>query len=206
MAENRNPAQIILLNGAGSSGKSTLARALQETIQEPYLHISLDTFLDMVQRRHLEREGILFVNKPLAELPSLPEETVVYDRIISGFHHSIFALAKAQNLLIVDHVLTRHNKALELLELLANFSCFFVGVHCPLQQLKSRERIRGDRPIGLAELHLQTVHEFKSYDIEIDTCQNDLTVNVNQIQQARLTGPFTGISASIENIACHLDQ
>lgn len=206
LVEKSRRAQIILLNGAGSSGKSTVARALQEAIQEPYLHVSLDTFLDMVRREYLEKEGILFINKPLSELPALSAETLVYNQIVSGFHRSIASLAETSNLLIVDHVLTRHASALELLNLLVGFSCLFVGVHCPLEQIKARELTRGDRPIGLAELHLQTVHKFKTYDLEIDTCENDLASNVYKIQRARIEGPFSGISSTIKAINTNLDQ
>ena len=37
---------IIFLNGTSSSGKTTLALALQEVLPEPYLHIALDQFRD----------------------------------------------------------------------------------------------------------------------------------------------------------------
>jgi chloramphenicol 3-O phosphotransferase len=36
----RGPGRIILLNGASSSGKSTLAKALQAALNEPFLHVS----------------------------------------------------------------------------------------------------------------------------------------------------------------------
>jgi chloramphenicol 3-O phosphotransferase len=38
-------AKIILLNGVGSAGKSTIARALQAVTIEPFLHVQLDTFM-----------------------------------------------------------------------------------------------------------------------------------------------------------------
>jgi chloramphenicol 3-O-phosphotransferase len=36
---------VILLNGASSSGKSTLAKALQRALDEPFLHVSSDQFV-----------------------------------------------------------------------------------------------------------------------------------------------------------------
>lgn len=39
--------QIILLNGASSAGKTTLARALQATLEQPYDLVQLDAFEDM---------------------------------------------------------------------------------------------------------------------------------------------------------------
>jgi chloramphenicol 3-O phosphotransferase len=41
----RAAGRIIFLNGASSSGKSTLARSLQATLAEPFLHIASDQFV-----------------------------------------------------------------------------------------------------------------------------------------------------------------
>ncbi|WP_319533257.1 hypothetical protein [uncultured Cohaesibacter sp.] len=43
-------AQILFLHGASSSGKSTLARALQDALPVPFWHISID---------HLRDSGVL---------------------------------------------------------------------------------------------------------------------------------------------------
>ena len=45
------PGTIIVLNGASSSGKTSIAKALPEALNEPYLHIGLDAFFDMVPGR-----------------------------------------------------------------------------------------------------------------------------------------------------------
>lgn len=39
-------ADIIFLHGAASSGKSTIARALQKRIEKPFWHISIDHLRD----------------------------------------------------------------------------------------------------------------------------------------------------------------
>jgi len=36
---------IIFLNGTSSSGKTTIAKALQESLSEPYMRISVDDFI-----------------------------------------------------------------------------------------------------------------------------------------------------------------
>ena len=43
-----NAARIILLNGVGSSGKSSIARALQEITAAPFLHVQMDVFVQML--------------------------------------------------------------------------------------------------------------------------------------------------------------
>jgi len=45
-ATEASMARIIFLHGASSSGKSTLARALQDRIEGPFWHISIDDLRD----------------------------------------------------------------------------------------------------------------------------------------------------------------
>ena len=59
----------------------------------------------------------------------------------------------------------------DLVQLLAHFDVFFVGVHCPLPELERREQHRGDRRIGEARSDFQTVHRFTEYDLEIDAAK-----------------------------------
>ena len=46
MDTNRELEKIILINGASSSGKSTLARQLQQTLPIPFWHFSFDHLRD----------------------------------------------------------------------------------------------------------------------------------------------------------------
>jgi chloramphenicol 3-O phosphotransferase len=52
--------------------------------------------------------------------------------------------------------------------LLARFDVFFVGVHCPLDELERRQIIRGDRRPGEAQLDFAIVHAHCTYDLEVD--------------------------------------
>ncbi len=49
------PSTVIILNGASSSGKSSLLKELQNTLDEPYLNAGLDKFLWMLPSRYLDR-------------------------------------------------------------------------------------------------------------------------------------------------------
>ena len=40
--------QVIILNGIGSVGKSSMAKALQAITSKPFLHVAMDAFLDML--------------------------------------------------------------------------------------------------------------------------------------------------------------
>lgn len=161
---------IIFLNGPSSAGKTSIARALQCCLSEPYLHIALDTFLGMFPPHFVETPG------SGSEVPSSDGDDVlaIYltpgaKRLISGYHHAVAACALAGNNLIVDHVLLERQWLEECVALLAAFSVFFVGIHCPLQVLEARENARGDRTPGLARVQYDRVHAHRLYDLEIDT-------------------------------------
>src|SRR5262245_39855277 len=58
---NEGP-RIIVLNGIGSVGKSSIARALQAMTIEPFLHVKLDTFIAMLPAAYQEHhpDGFTF--------------------------------------------------------------------------------------------------------------------------------------------------
>lgn len=156
---SREPGKIILINGASSAGKSTLARSLQQKLHEPFLHLSFD---------HLRESNALpMVRIRNGELDWALMRPAVFD----GFHRCLPAFAKAGNNLIVDHIIENEQWMSDLVQLLAPFDVFFVGVHCPLPELERRERHRGDRRIGEARTDFHVVHRFTAYDFDIDSTQ-----------------------------------
>ncbi|MBN3786598.1 AAA family ATPase [Burkholderia sp. Ac-20353] len=162
--------QIILLNGVSSSGKTSLSRALQAKLDGAYLHVQMDTFLDMLPARYLnDPSGFTFASfvedgKDVVSIQSGP----VARRAMQGMRHAIVALANQGNNLIVDEVLLGDEKA-EYARLLAPFNVSMVGVHCPLDVLEERERQRGDRLAGLARWQYDKVHAGPTYDVTVDT-------------------------------------
>jgi len=154
------PGSVILLNGASSSGKSTLARQLQDVLDQPFLHLSSDQLVDggaLPRRRD--------VTGPFAWSEHL--RPIFFD----GFHRCIPALASAGNNLVVDHIIEYRSWRLQLADLLAGFDVFLVGVHCDADELARRERRRGDRKVGEGRAHLEEnqIHELGPYDLDVDT-------------------------------------
>ena len=49
------PGTIILLNGTSSSGKTSIVKALQDSMEEPYLDMGIDRFIWMLPKRFLNR-------------------------------------------------------------------------------------------------------------------------------------------------------
>ncbi len=163
-------ATVILLNGVGSAGKSSIAKALQTITAEPFLHVAMDVFLEMMPPRCWDHpDGITFETvqqdgKPSVVIHSGP----VAERVLRGMRRSIAAMAREGNNLIVDDVLLGDEMA-EYASLLAEVTFHAVGVFAPLDVLEARERERGDRLIGLARWQYDRVHHGKHYDLELDT-------------------------------------
>jgi chloramphenicol 3-O phosphotransferase len=148
--------RIILLNGATSSGKSSIARVLQATIEAPFMHWSID---------HLREAGALPLERIRSGEFAWPSHREAF---FEGFHRSLSAFAGAGNDLIVEHIVETPAWMARLVELLDGFDVFFVGVRCPLDELERREAARGDRPQGGARRDFETIHGPATYDLEVD--------------------------------------
>jgi chloramphenicol 3-O phosphotransferase len=163
-------ATVILLNGVGSAGKSSIAKALQTITAEPFLHVAMDAFLDMMPVRYWDHpDGVTFETIQQDGRPSVVIHSgPVADRILRGMRQSVAAMARTGNNLIIDDVLIESEMA-EYAAVLADFPFRTVGVFAPLDVLEARERERGDRLIGLARWQYDRVHHGKRYDLELDT-------------------------------------
>lgn len=150
-------AHVIFLHGASSSGKSTIARALQRRIEQPFWHISID---------HLRDAGVLPTERFKSGDFRWSDARPAFFR---GFHGSLRAYADAGNNLILEHILDTEGWLEELADLLAEHDVVFAAVHCPLDILVEREAARGDRPAGSAKKDFETIHVGKRYDIELQS-------------------------------------
>ncbi|HEX2561286.1 chloramphenicol phosphotransferase CPT family protein [Phenylobacterium sp.] len=149
--------KVILLNGASSAGKSSIAGAVQARIAEPFWHVSID---------HLMGAGILPRERIRSgEFPWSGMREAFFD----GFHRSLPAYLEAGNNLLVEHIVETLAWRDRLLDLLSEQDVFFVGVHCPLEELERRELARGDRPVGDARRDFETCHLHMAYDLEVDS-------------------------------------
>lgn len=156
MLQQENSAgRIIFLNGAPCSGKTTIARALQATLDEPYLHLSADHIIGMLPQAYRNVRN--------------PANYRALYKAISGMHHCVAALAAAGNNVIVDTVLANTDNLAESVFILAHFRVTFVGVFCPLEELERRERERDTRYAGMARSQVARVHAHQIYDLEVDT-------------------------------------
>jgi len=167
--------KIILLNGVSSSGKTTLAKALKESLNEPYFLLGCDMF-----------QGDAIPTKINGEYHH-ETHLKMFLKAMTVFHHSIKMFSDMGCNAIVDHVfLERHKTFDECIELLNQYPVLFVHVTCPLEEIRRRETERGDRFIGqgeeqLAELFLR---DKDMYDVTVDTYNNSQNECVNKIKEA----------------------
>lgn len=172
-------AQVIFLHGASSSGKSTIAKALQARIERPFWHISID---------HMRDAGVLPQPRyQSGEFDWRADRPAFFD----GFHASLGAYVSAGNNLILEHILDTEGWLEALRTQFAGHDVLFVGVHCPLDQLIRREAARGDRPEGSAARDFATLHEGRSYDVEVNSPEG-VDMNVARILSAWRSGTRTG--------------
>ncbi len=148
--------KVIFLNGTSSSGKSTIAKALQQFLGEPFLHVSVDDFLHQLPESYLADSRYL---------------SGAIRTLLAGFDASNAAIARAGNNVIIDHVLQEPSWVAPCVKAFEGLQVVFVGVRCPLDVLESREKERGDRQVGMARYQYERVHAHEIYDVEIDTSE-----------------------------------
>lgn len=167
--------RVIFLHGASSSGKTTLARALQDRLETPFLHLSIDHLRDSGVLPQTTRDGGRF------------DWAALRAPFFDGFHRAVAGFAAAGNDVILEHILDTPGWAEDLKVQLAPFDVLFVGVTCPLDVLVAREATRGDRPVGSAAQDFSTVHTHRSYDLTVDGagCVDD---NVRKIVEGWQSG------------------
>jgi chloramphenicol 3-O phosphotransferase len=148
-----NPVAIVL-NGASSSGKTSIARAIQRLSTTPVLHASLDTFTDMF-------------HWPAIGEPKVRGECHRFG--VANFHAALPILGSGRFPIVVDHVFEQHVWFEDCRDALKAMRTYFIGVRCPVSVLEERERARGDRKPGMARSQVDRVHERKPYSLEVDT-------------------------------------
>ena len=168
-SQNLEKAKIVILNGVSSVGKTSVAKAIQERATKAFLHVQMDDFLEMLPRRAFEsREGLVFerIDSQTIDVQS----GAVVERALAGMRSAVAAMVKCGNNIVVDDVFFADEDS-DYRRLLKRHDYHFVGLFAPLEVVQTRERMRGDRDIGLAKGQIERVHNGRVYDLEVDTSQ-----------------------------------
>ena len=158
---------IILLSGPTSSGKTTLAQALQKRLsipERPFLHVEADVL------------GV----------PNRPEhwdEGKEKRRFGRAFRRSVVAYLREGYDIILDGILPYGDSELlsDGLDLYRAHRLCYVGVRCSLRTLEERVSGRQDRDFDFARRQHRDIHEGQTYDVEIDTSEGNVDAGVEEI-------------------------
>lgn len=151
---------IIFLNGTACSGKTTLAKKLQEKLVDHYFHLSIDDFCGMAPSNAFEHDLWKLTHK-----------------CFNGLHNTINLYSNLGYNVIAVEIFMEIDSDWEVilpecLELLHDKPVLFVRLDCPLDELEKREINRGDIELGVARQEYDEVHKNHLYDLTVNTYEN----------------------------------
>lgn len=150
---------ILILNGASSSGKTSIARELQSLLPEPYHHLQLDAFRAMEPRGYWEGW----------EHQSSDAVALKLAALCRAMNAALAEYSRHGQNSVFDTELSNSDAWRYVVEDLVDLPVLMVGVTCSVAVLAKREHERGDRKPGLAASQHDRVHKNKEYDLMIDT-------------------------------------
>jgi chloramphenicol 3-O phosphotransferase len=187
--------QIIILNGAPRSGKSSIVAVIQDTFEGVWMNLGVDRYMQMTPTRYLPAIGL----RPGGERPDIePLVPILY----RALYASIAAHSRLGLNVVVD---VGHHDAYAIsrgilpacARQLTGLPVLFVGVHCPIEIIMERRRATGWNSDSPADAPLpepvrrwqQAVHSPGIYDLEVDTSLLSPQACAARIRQRLETGP-----------------
>ncbi|MER7454277.1 chloramphenicol phosphotransferase [Nocardia beijingensis] len=172
------PSRVIFLNGTSSSGKTTLARAIQDESDIPFVYWGIDTLFHLVPPNWgggrggpLSREGFWYDRGRDAD--GSPKVVIRYGevgwRMLRNACAAAAAFAHGGDHLVIDEMLLTPDLLPIWMAALDGLEVQLVRVTCPLAVAEQRELGRRNEN-GLARGHFHLVHQHgATYDTIVDT-------------------------------------
>lgn len=190
--------QIIILNGAPRSGKSSIAAAIQETFEGVWMALGVDACVHVTPPRLRPGIGL----RPGGERPDIEAfvpllYAALYDAIAA---HSRLGLNVVVDVGHHDAYSRPLNVLPECARRLAGLPVLFVGIRCPIDVILRRRAASGagtpyvigtdDDPVPLpVRLWQEEVHKPGIYDLEVDTSAVSPEACAAKIRQRLIDGP-----------------
>lgn len=191
----QQPGQIIILNGAPRSGKSSIAAVIQECFDDIWINLGVDRCMQMTPARYQPGIGL----RPGGERPDLEPVVAVLYRAL---YESIAAHSWLGINVVVD--VGHHDSYSQPLGTLVDgarrlqgLPVLFVGVRCPTDVIMERRRATGwntdtapgDPVPNPVHLWQQEAHRPGIYDLEVDTSVLSPSASADLIRQQLSHGP-----------------
>ncbi len=167
--------QVVILNGAPRSGKSAIARAIQDRFSGSWINLGVDSSLRSIPGRLQPGIGL----RPGGERPDLEEVVAV---LYAALYESIASHCRLGLDVVVDvghH--ESYSKPMHILRdcagRLTGLPVLWVGVRCPIEVIwQRRNHSWGQSRLAAAvelvaavERWQHEVHNHGAYDVEVDT-------------------------------------
>jgi chloramphenicol 3-O phosphotransferase len=190
------PGQIVILNGAPRSGKSSIVTEIQRTFDGPWMNLGVDVFVrEVTPPRYRPGMGLR---------PGEPDHPVapLVPALYAALYDSIAAHSRAGLNVVVD--VGHYDGAIlaDSARRLAGSPVLFVGVRCPIEVIMARRNAgqpgrEGNyatgsdaEPVPAPVLRWQNaVHIPGIYDLEVDTSQQSAEECAAAIGRRLQTGP-----------------
>lgn len=171
------------LNGPSSSGKSSIAKELQDALQPYYLHIGIDTFISMMPAKSNKLTGVTDSADGFFFEARKHEGHTLYKvssgsygtKVNEAYRSTVRHLVNCGLRVIVDDVINGSEEWQEWTKVLSGISCLSVGVFCNDAELVRREKLRPKRKQGSALEQTSRVHTGMEYDIKVNTSELSIT-------------------------------
>jgi chloramphenicol 3-O phosphotransferase len=191
----RDTGQIVILNGAPRSGKSSIVGVIQDSFDGVWMNLGVDLYMQATPKKW----------QPSIGLRPGEEQHHVYALVPSlyaGLYEAVAAVARSGLNVVVD---VGHHDAAILADCgrrLEGLPVLFVGVRCPIEEVMRRreatwgrdDRVTAEEPIPAPVRRWQErVHGGWAYDVEVDTSVMDPGECAAAIRARMESGPGTAL-------------
>ena len=204
MEQAQKPGQIIILNGAPRSGKSSIVTHIQATFDGVWMNLGVDGFMQLTPKQYLPGMGL----RPGGERQDIePLVPVLYRALYESIAaHSRLGLNVVTDVGHHDGYAISRGILPDCAQRLKELPVLFVGIYCPIEVIMERRRNTGwnqDHPAGAPippPIHLwqREVHLPGIYDLELDTSLLTPQECAETIQQHLKSKP---ISSAVQRLA-----
>ena len=170
--------RVVVLNGASSAGKTTIATGFRDqraAVADFWLLTGIDDVLAKLpsewmsagsDRGGFSADGVRFERTPAGVTVRVGR---VGRQLLRAYQAGVAAAARVGVNVIVDEVVIDKTSWDDWVVALAGLEVVWVGIRCSAEVAEDRNRVRGDRFLGLARAQTATAHLHTRYDFEIDT-------------------------------------